>query len=141
MKKYPHKYRLLTSLLMIYNTDYKFLMQIRSDDAPIMPSVIGFFGGGIKDFENPYEAAIRESFEELSIKLDYKFYKKREAIVENKYYELAYFFTAKINNNQKFVVNEGDGHLWLDVNNIPNDLEIQKHDLNILNDMYNTLTI
>ena len=139
MKKYPYKYRLFSSLLLIYNSDLKFLMQIRSDDAPIMPSVIGFFGGGIKDFEDPYDAAIRESIEELSIKLDYKFYKKREAIVENKYYELAYFFTAKINNNQKFVVNEGDGHLWLDVNNIPSDIEIQIHDLNILNDMYNIL--
>ena len=139
MKKYSYKYRLFSSLLLIYNSDLKFLMQIRSDDAPIMPSVIGFFGGGIKDFEDPYDAAIRESIEELSIKLDYKFYKKREAIVENKYYELAYFFTAKINNNQKFVVNEGDGHLWLDVNNIPNDIAIQEHDLNILNDAYNML--
>ena len=76
MKEKPQKYRLFSALLMIYNSDFKFLMQIRSDDAPIMPSVIGFFGGGIKDFEDPYEAAIRESIEELSIKLDYKFYKK-----------------------------------------------------------------
>ena len=138
-KRYPQKNHLFTALLMIYNADYKFLMQIRSDDAPIKPSVIGYFGGGIKDFEDPYEAAIRESLEELSIKLDYRFYKKRVAIVENKYYEIAHFFIAKINNKQKFVVNEGDGHLWLDVNNIPNDIAIQEHDLNILNDAYNIL--
>ena len=45
-------------------------MQIRSKDAPIMPGVVGFFGGGIEENESPYDAAVRESFEELSIILD-----------------------------------------------------------------------
>ncbi len=114
-------------------------MQIRSKDAPIMPSFIGFFGGGMEDGESPYEAAIRESKEELEVLLDYKFYKERVAIVEGKYRELAYFYIAEID-NKMFTVNEGDGFYWLNIKKDLRDLKIQEHDLNTLKEAYHFLT-
>jgi len=70
LKKIPQNLWLNSALLLIYNKELDFLMQIRSKDAPIMPGVVGFFGGGIEENESPYDAAVRESFEELSIILD-----------------------------------------------------------------------
>ena len=114
-------------------------MQVRSKDAPIMPSVIGFFGGGVKNGELPYEAAIRESNEELGIVLNYEFYKERVAIVEGKYRERAYFYIASIKDNT-FTVNEGDGFCWLDVKKDLSSLKIQKHDLSTLEEVHHFLT-
>ena len=131
-------YHLNSALLIIYDDNLDFLMQIRSEDAPIMPSVIGFFGGGIENGELPHEAAIRESNEELGFVLDYKFYKERVAIVEGKYIERAYFYIANIN-NEMFVVNEGDGSCWLNVRKDLGSLQIQEHDLNTLKEAYNFL--
>ncbi len=131
----PHNYHLNSALLIIYNDNLEFLMQIRSSDAPIMPSVIGFFGGGIENSESPYEAAIRESNEELGILLDYEFYKERVAIVEGKYRELAYFYIANIS-NKVFTVNEGDGFCWINIKKNLNNLKIQGHDLNTLREAH-----
>jgi 8-oxo-dGTP pyrophosphatase MutT (NUDIX family) len=135
----PQNYHLNSALLIIYNKKLDFLMQIRSKDAPIMPSFIGFFGGGMEDGESPYEAAIRESKEELEVLLDYKFYKERVAIVEGKYRELAYFYIAEID-NKMFTVNEGDGFYWLNIKKDLRDLKIQEHDLNTLKEAYHFLT-
>jgi len=135
----PQNYHLNSALLIIYNEKLEFLMQIRSKDAPIMPSVIGFFGGGIEEDESPYEAAIRESKEELDILLDYKFYKERVAIVEERYRELAYFYIAEID-NKVFAVNEGDGFYWLNVRKDLRNLKIQEHDLSTLEEAYHFLT-
>lgn len=132
LKKIPQNLWLNSALLLIYNKELDFLMQIRSKDAPIMPGVVGFFGGGIEENESPYDAAVRESFEELSIILDYEFYEERIALVEGKYNELAYFFIAKKDENKKFIVREGDGHLWVNVNKVPHNLKIQQHDLDTL---------
>ncbi len=138
INKKPQNYHLNSALLIIYNENLEFLMQIRSEDAPIMPSVIGFFGGGIENGELPYEAAIRESNEELGIVLNYKFYKERVAIVEGKYREHAYFYFANIS-NEMFKVSEGDGFCWLDIKKDLSGLQIQEHDLNTLKEAYHFL--
>jgi len=113
-------------------------MQIRSEDAPIMPSVVGFFGGGIEKGESPYETAIRESNEELEIVLNYEFYKERVAIVEGKYREKAYFYIANIK-DEAFTVNEGDGFCWLDIRKDLSRLQIQEHDLSTLEEAHRFL--
>ena len=70
---------------------------------------------------------------------DYKFYKERVAIVEERYRELAYFYIAEID-NKVFAVNEGDGFYWLNVRKDLRNLKIQEHDLSTLEEAYHFLT-
>lgn len=109
---------LLSSLLILWHKKHGFLMQVRTSDAPIMPSCIGFFGGGIHEGETPYNAAIREMGEELGISVDVEFYTRRIAAVEPDHRELAYFFSAQVYNDD-YAVYEGAGSIWVDVNNPP----------------------
>ncbi len=53
------------SLLLLRNSEGRFLLQLRTDDAPTFPDCWGFFGGGIEEDEKPLDAVIREAREEL----------------------------------------------------------------------------
>lgn len=53
------------SLLLLQNSEGRFLLQLRTDDAPTFPNTWGFFGGGIEEDEEPIDAVIREAKEEL----------------------------------------------------------------------------
>lgn len=53
------------SLLLLRNTEGRFLLQLRTHDAPTFPDCWGFFGGGIEDGEEPIDAVQREALEEL----------------------------------------------------------------------------
>lgn len=54
------------SLLLLRNSQHKFLLQLRTDDAPTFPDCWGFFGGAIESDEDPLTAVIREAKEELA---------------------------------------------------------------------------
>ena len=53
------------SVLILYNTDGRLLLQHRTKDAPTFPDYWAFFGGGIEECESAEEAVRRESLEEL----------------------------------------------------------------------------
>lgn len=54
------------SLLILYKLTGHILLQHRTDDALRLPGYWAFFGGGMKQGENPTEALKREIREELS---------------------------------------------------------------------------
>ena len=57
------------SLIVLYDSDKKLLLQHRTPDAPTLPGCWGFFGGRIDDGELPEEAVCREAREELNCEL------------------------------------------------------------------------
>jgi 8-oxo-dGTP pyrophosphatase MutT (NUDIX family) len=53
------------SLLILYDSQKRFLLQHRTPDAPLLADHWAFFGGGFKEGENSRAALLRESYEEL----------------------------------------------------------------------------
>ena len=71
-------------LILLLDSEGRFLLQHRDDTAPTYPGYWGFFGGGIEGTETPLEAIRREAWEELRYKpaitnpiltIDYKNFK------------------------------------------------------------------
>jgi 8-oxo-dGTP pyrophosphatase MutT (NUDIX family) len=112
LEKNRTQFDLFSSLLILWHRRYGFLMQLRSADARVMPSSIGFFGGGIHDGEAPYLAAQREMSEELGFSAPLDFHSQRVAPVEPDHIELAFFFSAELDRD-RYSVNEGSGSVWV----------------------------
>lgn len=60
---------LQVALIVLYDSDGRFLLQHRTEDAERLPGHWAFFGGGIKKGETPEDAVRRETLEELNYKL------------------------------------------------------------------------
>ncbi|MFA6434978.1 MAG: NUDIX hydrolase [Elusimicrobiales bacterium] len=52
--------------IVLYDRKKRFLLQLRTKNAPLLPGYWAFFGGGMKPGESPQEALERESLEELA---------------------------------------------------------------------------
>ena len=59
-------YFLNVSLIILYDSNKRYLLQHRTEDAPRLPGYWAFFGGGIKKGEDAEQAVYRETFEELN---------------------------------------------------------------------------
>lgn len=57
------------SLIILYDSEKRFLLQHRTADARLLPDHWAFFGGGLKDGETPEDALRREALEELNYKV------------------------------------------------------------------------
>lgn len=64
----PNKTHLVV-ILIPFDSQRRILLQQRTDDAPYMPGMWGFFGGGIEKGETPEEAVKREALEELNFSM------------------------------------------------------------------------
>ena len=51
--------------MMLYDSEKRFLLQCRTDDAKYLPGYWALFGGSIEERETPQQAVKREIFEEL----------------------------------------------------------------------------
>lgn len=58
-----------TSLFTLSDAEGRILLQHRTDDAPVLAGMWGFFGGGVEGVETPEQALQREAREELEIEL------------------------------------------------------------------------
>jgi transketolase len=54
------------AIIILYDSEMRFLLQHRSKDAKLLPNHWAFFGGEIKKNENPEDAVRREAYEELN---------------------------------------------------------------------------
>lgn len=92
--------------------DGKSAFQRRTDDAPVSPGLLSFFGGHIEAGETPHDAIVREINEETSLDLKHGDFKKlltvkfdpRGASKEKEYT----LFVADTN-SENFEVYEGEG--------------------------------
>jgi 8-oxo-dGTP pyrophosphatase MutT (NUDIX family) len=130
------------ALCLIYDENFNVLMQLRSRNAPILPSHLGFFGGAIEDNETPDSAIIREINEELNFVGEYIFYKIRYSFVGN-FIEKAYIYIAEFTGNKnKIDVLEGEKAIWMNENTLLlNKYKILDHDSNLLLEIINHLKI
>lgn len=119
-----------SSVIILYRSDSKILLQHRTIDAPTFPDYWGFFGGGIEKGESAEEAVKRECLEELGYELAIPrlfvtkqfFYRGNEhimhAFVENY-------------NGQFLTLREGQAMGWFLVGDT-NDLLMNDHDRSII---------
>ncbi|MDD5357441.1 MAG: NUDIX domain-containing protein [Candidatus Pacebacteria bacterium] len=93
-----------------------YLIQQRSDDAPIWPNSWGLWGGGIDEGESPILAAIRELEEETGIRVGeeklthfktYTFVSKRTGKMVNKH-----VYILLLEPEMKIVLGEGKGYAF-----------------------------
>jgi 8-oxo-dGTP diphosphatase len=54
------------SIIILYNNDYRILLQQREYERKFLPGYWSFFGGGLNPEENSYSALLRETKEELN---------------------------------------------------------------------------
>ena len=59
----------VVSVVILYDTEGRILLQHRTKDAPTFPNYWAFFGGGLEEGETPEQAVRRESLEELAYQL------------------------------------------------------------------------
>ena len=121
-------------LCVIYDDNDRFLMQLRSKDAPVLPGYIGFFGGNIEKNEKPDEAIRREIFEEIKYTSSFEFYRLRYALVVN-FVEKAYIYINKFEGNpEQVIAYEGEEAIWIDKDLI--NYNILKHDSELLEELF-----
>jgi len=127
---------LRSALLLLRDDCGRYLMQLRSSDAPIMPSTLGFFGGGVRISESPGSAASREFDEEIKYagSVDFKHVGRRICFISPEHIELADFFFSSIRSDRIIGINEGEAYQWISMSESkPNSL--QQRDWQILQTM------
>jgi 8-oxo-dGTP pyrophosphatase MutT (NUDIX family) len=131
-----HKSRNITEVI-VYNENNEVLMQKKTIDYPIHPGGIWcFFGGVIKENEEPKNGAIRELKEETNLELkelalvsvnDYLFYGK-----PSKKYVFKTKFIGKISDIK---LSEGAGFAFINKSEI-SKYPIAEEDIVVINDYF-----
>jgi len=105
--------------IILYDKKKKILIQHRDNNAPTSPNHWGFFGGAIEKNETPEQAVIRETFEELNIKLKKPKLFLKEYVDKKGKEHNTYFFIEKIKDKSKIELKEGQGMRWI----FPNEID------------------
>lgn len=113
------------ALLIAVNNKKEFLIQDRRN---YKKPDWGFFGGGIENKEEPINAVIREAKEELDLDINEKDIKyiSTQCSVDDKVKAIRYLFLYKTN-QEEFTVLEGQGALWMSVDEARKHLDDQEH--------------
>ena len=121
-------------LCVIYDDNDRFLMQLRSKDALVLPGYIGFFGGNIEENEEPDDAIRREIFEEIKYTSCFEFYKLRYALVVD-FVEKAYIYINKFEGNPEQVkAYEGEEAIWIDKEDFIK-YNVMSHDVQLVEEL------
>ena len=101
------------SLLILYTLTGHILLQHRTDDALRLPGYWAFFGGGMKQGENPTEALKREIREELSYLVQNPNFLLAQKVrdQENDFDNTKYVFVEKYQ-GQSLQLGEGQAMGW-----------------------------
>lgn len=122
----------MVSLIILYDSEKRFLLQHRTPDAQLLPDYWAFFGGGLKEGETPDDAVRRETFEELNYKLkspEFVMEKNfREGVVEGRLY---IYIESFIGDKTTLKLQEGQGWGWYSETEI-NDLKMIERDRQII---------
>ena len=82
------------SLFTLFNNRNSFLLQHRTQDAPRLPNMWAFFGGGVERKETPLQAVYREAWEEINYRLkDPKLVLERDCVVDGSFLRIFFLLT------------------------------------------------
>lgn len=127
------------SLIILYDSENRLLLQHRTPDAKLLPDYWAFFGGGLKDGETPDNAVWRETFEELNHVL-----KSPQLILERDFQEddtrgHLYIYTEQFNGDKASLkLMEGQGWGWFKESET-HQLKMTMRDRNIIKYITNYL--
>lgn len=116
------------SVILLYDTKKRFLLQHRSNDSNRAPGRWGFFGGGIERGENSLDAVKRECFEELGYTLKNPKLLFKEIVNVD---DIMYGYVEMFDETKKLDLNEGKDMGWF----FPEEtkkLDMIPHDRDIL---------
>jgi 8-oxo-dGTP pyrophosphatase MutT (NUDIX family) len=105
--------RLNVVLIIPYDSEKKFLLQHRTEDARILPGYWAYFGGSIHENETPQQAAEREALEEINYEL-----KSPQLVLEQDFKEGIYDGHMRVyienfcGDKSGLKLNEGQGWGW-----------------------------
>ncbi len=102
-----------TTAILLYDEDKRILIQHRSSDAPTSPNHWGFFGGAIEKNETPKQGVIRETFEELGIKLKNPKLVLKEKFINDGKNKVIFYFIDKLKYKSNINLQEGQGMKWI----------------------------
>ncbi len=119
------------SVILLFDSEGKVLLQQRGLDAKRAPGKWGFFGGGIEEGETEYDAILRECIEETNYKLSNPKFLHSECING---VDTLYIFSEKYDNKQEIVLGEGQDFAWFKICDVKN-LDMISHDKGILLEM------
>ncbi len=101
------------SLIILYDSEKRFLLQHRTYDAEVMPGYWAFFGGGIKEGEKPRDAAVREGAEELGFNVKDPELFAEESFMHDGSSCYMYVFVAPFYEDKSLLrLSEGQGMGW-----------------------------
>jgi len=118
------------SVLILYRTDSKILLQHRTKDAPTFPDCWAFFGGGIEEGESAEDAVKRESLEELGYELTSPCLFTTQRFVHQGNEHTMHVFVEKYNGGI-LILGEGQGMGWF-LTGETKELMMNDHDRSIL---------
>ncbi|MCG8431776.1 MAG: NUDIX domain-containing protein [Candidatus Omnitrophica bacterium] len=105
--------RKLVSLILLYDTSGRILLQHRTPDARIMPNHWAFFGGEVHEGETPGQAVRREAFEELEVTLDEPRLMGTSEFTENGTSGTLYIYVQEYSRDKSLLrLKEGQGWGW-----------------------------
>jgi len=123
---------------IILDLKNRILLQKKTFDYPnCPPGYWCFFGGEIKQDENPEQAIRREISEEIGIKLEQiKLIKIREYRLENGKFGKAYTFVSRLNLlPREIILKEGAGFAFFEEKEIEN-ISIAESNLELIKDFF-----
>lgn len=98
--------------IILYNSENKVLLQLRTNDAPTNPSKWCFFGGGMEEGEDKLKSVMRETLEELDYEL-----KNPKLVYEGDHPDQGkiYVYAEKYEPLQKLDLREGKAFDWFSI--------------------------
>jgi mutator protein MutT len=101
------------ALIILHDDEGRILLQQRTDDAPSLPGVWAYFGGGIEPGETPEEAVRREAAEELNATLAApRMIFERAFALEGRMVHLFVFLDRYIGDKDRLELREGKDWGW-----------------------------